>query len=152
MKKLLQKIKRFKMPPRVLAVAAAALTVGVVIGGALGLHYYLHRSDIAPNTGSYTTGMSLVFNPALKDTAKLEIDDSNEKLVKTVNLVRAKSKDTAHSIGNPLGVKYNISLDEGVYRVKVTSSQNDFPPFVSTVTVPHHTVATVNIRSGVYPQ
>lgn len=151
MKKLLQQIRRLKPSRKLLLPLGLILAVGVVTGGALGLHYYLHRSDVAPNSSASSTGMSLVFNPALKNTAKLEIDDSNEKLVKTVNLVRAKSQNSAHSVSNPLGVKYNIALDEGVYRIKITSPKNDFPPFIATVTVPHHIVSIVNVRFGAYP-
>ena len=150
MKKLLQRIKSLRLSRRVSLPIGVILAIVIVAAGALGLRYYLHRSDVAPNSNAASTGMSLVFNPALKNTAKLEIDDSNEKLVKTVNLVRAKSKVSTHSVGNPLGVTYSISLNEGVYRIKITSSKNDFPPFVSTVTVPHHTVSIVNVRFGAY--
>lgn len=140
----MKKIKRLKVS-KTLMLIVSGMVVIMLIGGFLWLHHYLHRSDITPNNSTPRTGMSVVFNPPLKHTAKLEIDDSNEKMLKTVSLVRANDSSSAQSVSNPLGIRYNIALNEGVYRIKVTSSKYDFPPFISTVTVSDHTLTTENV-------
>lgn len=140
-----------KIPSKVRLIATTFLAVAVIATGSLRGYRYLHRSDVRPNGKPPITGISLVFSPPLKHTAQLEIDDSYEKPLKTMNLIRANGQNSAHSISNPLGITYNVPLGEGVYRVKVTSSENDFPPLVSTVTVTNHTLTSVRLGFSAYP-
>ena len=143
---------RIKHLPKIVTLIVAIVALGLLAGGTLYWHHYIHRADLNPNTAAPDTGISVIFAPALRHTANLEVDGSNEKMIKTVNLVRASSLDSAKSINDPRGIRYNIALTEGVYRVKVTSSKNDFPPFTATVTVTQHTVTTENISFNSFPR
>lgn len=144
-------IKRITHLPKIVRLIMVIVLVAALAGGAVYWHHYIHRSDLKPNTAAPDTGISVIFSPALSHTANLEIDGSNEQLIKTVNLVRANSQDSAKTINDPHGIRYNIALAEGVYAIKVTSSHNDFPPFTATVTVTKHTLTTENVSFGGFP-
>jgi hypothetical protein len=142
--------RRFKIQSKkVLTLIVLVLLIGTVTGMFLFLHK-LHKPAVVPSNSPPLTGVSLIFSPPLANTAKVEVDNSNDQVVKTVNLTRAKKQDLGF-ISDSQGKRYNIPLSEGVYRLKITNSTNTLTPFLLTVTVSNNKLTTENINFGIFP-
>ena len=147
MKKIRQIPRQFSTRTKV---AAAAIILTVVAAGILTFVLSRHTT-VTPNDRPPTTGVSLLFNPPLSGTATLEIDSSNGKKLKTVTLARTKTTGIANSAQDPHGMRYNIPLNEGVYKLTVSSPTNAFPPFIQTATISSGKLTIENIGFASVP-
>lgn len=121
---------------------ASAILMLLLVFGALILR---HHHTVVPNNRPPSTGVSIVFNPALVSPAKLEVESSDGKVIESATLARAKVVGGGHFIEDPQGIRYNIPLAEGVYRLIISSTTNSFPPFNETATVSNNKLTTENI-------
>lgn len=142
--KLLEKFTKHTKLLRAISATIIAIGMGVIL--AVSAYRYQHRNDLTPNTTPPQTGLVLVFSPTLSNPAHLTIENSSEKEVKSAMLVKSRSEKLSQSINNPFANKYYLELPEGVYRLKITSTRDDFLPYTATVTIPNHALTTQFIQ------
>jgi hypothetical protein len=119
--------------------AKLLVILGVFIAlASTGTFVWLHRT---PSNDLPITGVTLIFAPRLPSTATLEIESSNGH-IENATLTQAKTKGSGRIIKDPQGVRYNIALNEGVYRLKIRIPGHEFPAFTKTATVSDHKVTT----------
>ena len=120
----------------VIVIACGISLVLIVIGTLL----LLQPTATLPNRPP-TTGVTLIFSPPLANATNLEIESSDGHK-KTIVMALAKEKGPNSIVVDPKGATYNISMDEGVYRLKIHSTGNSFPTFTKTATVSKNKVTT----------